>query len=101
MNDELPNPSQATRASAPRRALEQRLAQRPAVLERLHQIADVLDQSVGDASTADDAEARVLIQLRQLGQELLGQWALEANAHAQAQVPRQDPAAIRHGKKNS
>ncbi len=101
MNNELPYQNKATPPSAPRRSLEQRLAQRPAVLERLHQIADVLDQSVRDDSTADDAEIRVLGQLRQLGQELLGQWAQEANAHTQAQVPTQHPSAIRHGKKNS
>ncbi len=99
MNNERPNHSPTTPPAAPRRSLEQRLAQRPAVLARLHQIADVLDQSVGDASTADDAEARVMSQLRQLGQELLGQWAREANADTQAQVPTRHPAAIRHGKK--
>jgi hypothetical protein len=98
MNDELPPQDPV---AVRRRPLEQRLAHRPELLERLHQIADVLDQSGGDESTADDAEARVTLQLRQLGQELLGQWAREANAHTQAQVPTRHPAAVRHGKKNS
>jgi len=43
----------------------------------------------------------VTLQLRQLGQELLGQWALEASDHTDAHVPARHPHAIRHGKKNS
>ena len=96
MNDERPEP---TKSSTPRRPLEQRLAHRPAVLERLHQLADTLDQSAGDDCSADQAEARVSEQVRQLALEVLGQWAREANAHTQAQMPTQHPAAIQHGKK--
>jgi len=96
MNDELPK---STPFSAPRRPLEQRLAHRPEVLARMHQIADTLDQSAGDDCTADQAEARVSEQVHQLAGEVLGQWAHEANAHTQAQVPTQHPSAIRHGKK--
>ena len=96
MNDELPKPNKPSPA---RRSLEQRLAHRPDVLERLHQLADTLDQSVGDDCTADQAEERVSEQVRQLAVEVLGQWAREANAHAQAQVPTQQPSAIHHGKK--
>jgi len=98
MNDELPK---STPSSTPRRPLEQRLAHRPEVLARMHQIADTLDQSAGDDCTADQAEARVSEQVRQLAGEVLGQWAHEANAHVQAQVTTQHPSAIRHGKKNS
>ena len=96
MNDELTktNPSASARP-----ALEQRLAHRPEVLERFHQLADTLDQSASDDCTADQAEERVSVQVRQLAQEVLGQWAREANAHTQAQVTTQYPSAIRHGKK--
>lgn len=98
MNDELPK-----RICSPtaRRPLEERLAHRPEVLERLHQLADTLEQSVGDDCTADQAEGRVSEQVRQLAREVLEQWAREANAHTQTQVPTQHPSAIRHGKKNS
>lgn len=98
MNDEHFKP---TPASTPRRSLDERLAHRPEVLARLHELADTLDQSVGADCTADQAEERVSQQAQQLARELLEQWAREANAHTQAQVPRQYPAAIRHGKKNS
>ena len=96
MNDELLN---VTKPSTPRRPLEERLAQRPAVLARLHQLADTLEQSVGDDCTADQAEGRVSEQVRHLAREVLEQWAHEANAHTQAEVPTQHPTAIRHGKK--
>jgi hypothetical protein len=96
MNDELPK---LTQPSTHRRPLEQRLAHRPEVLARLHQLADTLDASVGDDCTADQAEERVSQQVRQLAQEVLAQWAQEANAHTQAQVPTRHPSAIRHGKK--
>lgn len=85
--------------STPRLSLEKRLADRPDVLTRMHQIADTLDQSAGDGCTADQAEERVSVQVRQLGQEVLGQWAREASAHTQAEVSTQHPSAIRHGKK--
>ena len=98
MNDELPK---RTRPIPSRRPLEQRLARRPEVLERLHQLADTLEQSVGDDCTADQAEERVSAQVRQLAQEVLAQWAYEANAHTQAQVPTRHPAAIHHGKKKT
>lgn len=96
MNIELPK---STTTSTPRRPLEQRLAHRPEVLARLHELADTLDQSAGDDCTADQAEARVSEQVRQLALEVLSQWAREANAHTQAQVPTQHPSAIQHGKK--
>jgi hypothetical protein len=98
MNDEH---SLEPKPAPPRRTLEERLAQRPALLARLHELADHLDQSVADGSDAHRAEEWVRTQLRQLGQEVLNQWAVEANAHAQAQVPAQHPHASAHGKKNS
>lgn len=98
MNDELPN---VTKSFPPRRPLDERLAQRPEVLDRLHQLADTLEQSVGDDCTADQAEGRVSEQVRQLAREVLEQWAQEANVHTQARVTRHHPEAIRHGKKNS
>jgi hypothetical protein len=98
MNDELP---ERIKPSTLRRPLEERLAHRPGVLERLHQLADTLEQSVGDDCTADQAEERVSEHVRQLAREVLAQWAREANAQTQAEVPTRHPAAIRHGKKNA
>ncbi len=96
MNDELPK---SRNVFTSRRSLEERLAHRPDVLARLHELADTLDPSVTDDCTADAAEARVSTQVRPLAQELLGQWPRETEAHPQAQVPQRHPDAIHYGKK--
>jgi hypothetical protein len=101
MNDELRKRLKRTQPSTGRRPLEPRLAHRPEVLERLHQLADTLEESAGEGCSDDEAEARVSEQVRQLAQEVLTQWAHEANAQIQAQVPTQHPSALRHGKKDS
>ena len=95
MNDE---PRKLAPSLKPRCPLEARLAHRPEGLARRHQLVATLDESVGDASTAEQAEARVTAQVRHLAQEVLGQWAREANAHTQAQVRTRHPDAIPHGK---
>lgn len=97
MNDE---PRLSNTADHSRRNLEARLAARPQLRARLHQILDTLDQSVAEGCDAHTAEERVIEELRQLGQEVLGQWAGESHAQVQEQVPEQHPGAIRHGKKN-
>lgn len=96
MNDE---PAWNKSESQPRRPLEERLAQRPAVLARLHQLVDTLEASVGDGCDAHRAEERVIEEMRRLGQETLSQWAQEVQEHTQAQVRATHPAASRHGKK--
>lgn len=83
-----------------RRPLAARLAVRPLLRARLHEILDTLDASVNDGCDAHAAADRVIEQLRQLGQEVLTQWAEESHAQTQEQVPAHHPGAIRHGKKN-
>lgn len=98
MNDELRLKSPQSKN---RRRLEERLAQRPEWLERLHEIVDTLEQSVADGCDAHDAEDRVVDEIRKLGRTVLGQWAQEANAQIQRQVPAKNPGACKNGKKNS
>lgn len=84
-----------------RRRLEDRLAHRPEMLERLHQMVDRLEQSVAEGCDAHAAEDRVVEEMRKLGQTVLGQWAQEANAQVQEQVPTEHPQSCKHGKKNA
>ena len=81
-------------------SLEQRLAKRPQVLARFHSIADMLDPVVATGCTADEAEARAIEQVRQLGRELLGDWAQEQQDGSLARARRQHPEAIKHIKKS-
>lgn len=97
MNDELLLKTSSTKN---RRRLEERLAQRPEVLQRLHEIVDTLEQSVADGCDAHDAEDRMVDEIRKLGRAVLGQWAQEANAQIQRQVPAEHPEACKNGKKS-
>jgi hypothetical protein len=98
MNDELPLKVPHTKK---RRRLEDRLARRPELLERLHQMVDRLEQSVAQGCDAHEAEDQVVEEMRKLGQTVLGQWAQEANAQIQARVPTEHPEGCKHGKKNA
>ena len=82
-------------------SLEQRMAKRPHVLARFHCIADMMDQAVAAGCTADEAEARAMEQVRQLGRELLGDWAQEQQEGSLARARHQHPEAIKHIKKKS
>ena len=95
MNDEH---KQTTEQTPP---LEQRLAKRPHVLARFHLIADMMDQAVAAGCTADEAEERAIEQVRQLGGELLGDWAQEQQDGSLARARDQHPKAIKHIKKKS
>jgi len=90
MNDEL---TKSQSVSHPRQALEQRFADRPNLLARLHELADTLEQSVTGDCTADQAEDRVSEQVRQLALETLEQWAREKHDLAQAQLSVRHPHA--------
>lgn len=80
-------------------SLEQRMANRPQVLARFHSIADMMDQAVAQGCTADEAEERAIEQVRQLGRELLGDWAQEQQDGSLARARSQHPQAIKHIKK--
>lgn len=60
-----------------KRSLEQRLREHPELRERFEKMLDIVENTDGDCVRADDAELRVLEQVRGLGQELLQGWAEE------------------------
>lgn len=80
-------------------SLEQRMARRPQVLARFHAIADMMDQAVAQGCTADQAEERAIEHVRQLGGELLGDWAQEQQDGSLARARDQHPQSIKHIKK--
>lgn len=95
MNTELPktNPKE--------QSLDQRLANNPRLRQRFLAIADMVDQAVAEGCTADQAEARTIEQIRQLGQEVLTEWAEKAAPQASQKAREQDARLIKSGKKNS
>ena len=58
-----------------KRSLEERLREHPQLRERFEQMLDLVENAEGDCVLADEAELRVLEQVRGLGRELLQDWA--------------------------
>ena len=82
-------------------SLDQRFATRPYLRQRLHMIADMIDQAVAEGCTAHEAEARAIEQIRRLGQEVLKDWAEKAEPQFRVQAQAENPKLIDYGKKNS
>jgi len=55
--------------------LAQRLLQHPHLHSRLEALLDVVENADGDVLKADEAEQRVIEELRQIGHEALQAWA--------------------------
>ncbi len=95
MSDEL------HKQKATAKTLDERFANRPHTYRRLQQIADEMDQAIAQGATADEAEAMAVEQLRNLGGEMLTDWA----ACKQCSKPwsksklQHSPKAIKHIKK--
>ena len=95
VNTELPNSNQNEQS------LDQRFANRPRLRQRLLSIADVIDQAVAEGYTAHEAEARVVEQIRKLGNEVLTDWAEKSELDARLKAQEKNPKLIDYGKKNS
>ena len=59
-----------------KRALEERLQAHPNLRERFYQILNIAEDAEGKIDKADEAEERVIEELRRLGQEVLQDWAV-------------------------
>jgi len=64
-------------------------------------IADMIDQAVAEGCTAHEAEARAIEQMRQMGHEVLSDWAQKAESDARGQAQAENAKLINYGKKNS
>jgi len=56
-------------------SLAQRLLQHPHLQSRIEVLLDVVENADGDVLKADQAEERVIEELRQIGQQALQAWA--------------------------
>lgn len=56
-------------------SLAQRLLQHPHLHSRIEALLDVVENADGDVLKADEAEQRVIEEIRQIGQEALQAWA--------------------------
>lgn len=56
-------------------SLEERLKDLPEVRARFEKMLDVIENAAGDVEKAAEAERRVIEELRQMGNEVLHEWA--------------------------
>ena len=80
-------------------SLEERLSAYPQLCERLEALLAIVEDPSAEVTRADEAERRVIAEVRRLGNEALCSWAARQEAAQQAVAGQQ--GAARAGKKNS
>ena len=61
-------------------SLEKRLKKHPHLKNRIEQILEIVENTDGDLKKADEAEKRVIEELRKMGNEVLHDWATNREA---------------------
>jgi len=85
-----------------KRSLEERLNAHPHLRERVDQLLGIVEDTEGDLEKADEAERRVIEELRRLGQEVLQDWAVSKEKQKVEELRNaSDRKVAGHGKKNS
>ena len=79
------------------RLLEQ-LRHHPQMMERVQSLLDITRHTEGPLKTADEVEERLILELRQLGNTSMNQWATQAEERVSAELKGQD-ATVRSRKK--
>ena len=80
-------------------ALLERLEQYPELRARMEVLFEVVENAAGDAAKADEAEERVMEEIRQMGQEALQAWAERKERRLEADYGRRRDVC-RKGKKS-
>jgi hypothetical protein len=88
------------KSSSPSQPLEQRLEHYPELKARVEALLAIVENRDGSLEKADDAELAVVQEVRQLGQQVLGQWAQQQANRKVAELRQLNPAACQD-KKNS
>ena len=85
-----------------KRSLEERLNAHPHLRDRIDQLLGIVEDSEGKIDKADEAEQRVIDELRRLGQEVLEDWAAGKEKQKVEELKSvSDRKVAGHGKKNS
>jgi hypothetical protein len=81
--------------------LEQRLSQYPSLKNRIELLVNIIEDSAGDCQKADEAEMRVIEELRRMGSEALHCWSERKIEQALEDFNKDHSTAVKSGKKNS
>jgi hypothetical protein len=77
-----------------------RLNRHPQLRGRVERLVDIVEDVGDDLRKADEAERRVIDEVRRLGQEVLESWA-DGQVGKRADALERTPGVWREGKKNS
>jgi hypothetical protein len=80
------------------RLIEQ-LRQHPEMLERVQSILEITSSTTGPLKTADEVEALLIEEMRQLGNRSMSQWAAHAEERVSKELKEQDPTVRSRKKK--
>ena len=80
-------------------SLDERLSAYPQLRERLEALLAIVEDPTAEVTRADEAERRVIVEVRRLGNEALCSWATHHEAAQQGVAGQQ--GAARAGKKTS
>ena len=81
-------------------SMDERLKKHPNLKKRFESILDIAENAHGDCIKANDAEERVIEEVRKLGQETLQDWATDQN-NQRMQRTLEETMHARPYKKNS
>ncbi len=81
--------------------LLEKLRAYPELKTRIEQLVAIMDNDDGETTLADEAERRVIEELRGMGQDALQGWADRQSKKATKRVAEHNPAMRKHVKKNS
>jgi hypothetical protein len=76
-----------------------RLAQHPMLKARFEAILDIAANAQGDLIQADRAEQRTIEQMRQLGHEVLQDWAKQRIAIGAEELKKKEKNVVGNGQK--
>jgi hypothetical protein len=66
--------------------INERLSKHPELLNRLDRLLDIIENKDGRATLADDAEERVVTEMRELGKEVLEEWAKDESQRREGAI---------------
>jgi hypothetical protein len=81
--------------------LAQRLSRYPSLKNRIELLMTIIEDSAGDCQKANEAEMRVIEELRQMGSEALHCWSGHKIEQASEDFNKDHSTAVKSGKKNS
>lgn len=81
--------------------MSQKLSQHPKLSERMSRLFDIIDNKDGKTTRGDDAEACVVLELRELGREVLEEWGKEEETRCEEAIYDNGVTVYKKQKKNS